>query len=290
MKISKLLQQKKPIFSFEFFPPKTAQGVERLFETIRNLKSLAPSFVSVTYGAGGSTQRLTVDLVSRIKNELKIETMAHLTCVGARQDEINTILCQLEHDGIDNVLALRGDPPNGEAMFSRPENGFSYAFELTAYLNKNFKFSVGGACYPEGHVECKDLKSDIRHLKRKVDEGLDFLITQLFFENKYFFNFMEKARLAGINVPIIPGIMPITNVNQVKRFTQMCGASIPKALLLELEGVKENDDAVLSIGVRHAVKQCRDLLEQGSHGVHFYTLNQSSATRAVLESLSDLRG
>jgi methylenetetrahydrofolate reductase (NADPH) len=244
----------------------------------------------VTYGAGGSTQKLTVDIVNRIKNELQIETMAHLTCVGTGRDEIDQTLYQLEHYGIDNVLVLRGDPPSGGAIFSRPENGFSYAAELVTHLYKNFQFSLGSACYPEGHIECRDLKSDMKHLKQKVDAGVDFLITQLFFDNQYFFDFIERARRAGIAVPIIPGIMPITNVNQVKRFTQMCGASIPKTLLLELESVHENDQAVFKIGVRHAVEQCREILKQGYRGVHFYTLNQSSATRAILESLSDLRG
>jgi methylenetetrahydrofolate reductase (NADPH) len=290
MKISDILETNKPVFSFEFFPPKTPEGVVHLFETIAHLKSLAPSFVSVTYGAGGSTRELTVDLVKRIKNELGIEAMAHLTCVGAGQDEIDKVLYQLEASGIENLLALRGDPQNGQGHFVMPTEGFSYASELTAHIRKKFNFSLGGACYPEGHIECRDLQKDLEYLKIKVQAGVDFVITQLFFDNRYFFEFVDRARTAGIRIPIIPGIMPITNVNQVKRFTKMCGASIPQALLSELESVECDSDAVTKIGVRHATEQCRDILKQSAPGIHFYTLNQSPATKAILESLSDLRG
>lgn len=290
MKISTVLKQGKPVFSFEFFPPKTPEGVHNLFATIAHLKPLSPSFVSVTYGAGGSTRELTVDLVRRIKNELGIEAMAHLTCTGAGREEIDKVLNQLQDFGIENVLALRGDPQNGQADFVIPADGFSYASELTAHIRKKFNFSLGGACYPEGHIECRDLKRDLEHLKIKVDEGVDFIITQLFFENKYFFEFIDRAGKAGIRIPIIPGIMPITNVNQVKRFTKMCGASLPKALLLELESVEADGEAVTKIGIRHATEQCRNLLKQGAPGIHFYTLNKSSATKAILESLEDLRG
>ncbi len=290
MKIVDLLGKGKPVFSFEFFPPKTPEGVERLFETISNLKSLSPAFVSVTYGAGGSTRELTVDLVRRIKVERNIEAMAHLTCVGAGRDDIDRVLDRLELFGIENVLALRGDPPNGQGIFIRPANGFLYASELTTHIRQKYHFSLGGACYPEGHIECRNIQMDLEHLKIKVDEGLDFVITQLFFENRYYFDFMERARQTGIRVPIIPGIMPITNLNQVKRFTRMCGATIPDPLLSELELVQEDGEAVTTIGIRHAVKQCRELLGQGAPGIHFYTLNKSSATRAILESLSDMRG
>jgi methylenetetrahydrofolate reductase (NADPH) len=290
MKISTVLAQGKPVFSFEFFPPKTPEGVANLFKTIAHLKLLSPSFVSVTYGAGGSTRELTVDLVKLIKNELGIETMAHLTCVGAGKDEIDKVLVQLKDAGIENVLALRGDPQSGQETFVIPADGFSYASELTAHIRKKFNFSLGGACYPEGHIECRDLKRDLEHLKIKVDAGAEFIITQIFFENSYFFEFVDRAEKAGIRIPIIPGIMPITNVNQVKRFTKICGASLPKALLLELESVEDNSEAVTKIGVRHATAQCRNLLTQSAPGIHFYTLNKSSATKEILESLEDLRG
>jgi methylenetetrahydrofolate reductase (NADPH) len=289
MKISTVLAKGKPVFSFEFFPPKTPEGVLHLFETIGHLKPLSPSFVSVTYGAGGSTRELTVDLVRRIKNELGIEAMAHLTCVGAGKDEIDKVLYKLKDFGIENVLALRGDPTNGQGTFVKHTDGFSYASDLTAHIRKKFNFSLGGACHPEGHIECRNLEKDLENLKIKVGEGIDFIITQLFFDNSYFFDFVERAKNAGIHIPIIPGIMPITNVNQVKRFTKMCGASIPQALLLELESVEEDSEAVTKIGVRHATEQCRDLLKQSAPGIHFYTLNKSLATKAILESLKDLR-
>ncbi|MEK7747753.1 MAG: methylenetetrahydrofolate reductase [NAD(P)H] [Nitrospirota bacterium] len=285
MKIIDLFSAGKPLFSFEFFPPKTPQGVIHLFETISHLKPLSPAFVSVTYGAGGSTRDLTLDLVRKIKNDLQIETMAHLTCTNATCDEINAVLDRLCEDGIENVLVLRGDPPNGQALFIPRENGFAYASELAFHIRKKFDFSLGGACYPEGHIECRDLEKDLEHLKRKVDAGVDFIITQLFFDNRYFFDFINRARRIGIRIPIIPGIMPITNVNQVKRFTKLCGASIPDALLSELESVEQDDKAVEQVGILHAVRQCKALLSAGAPGIHFYTLNKSSATRAILDHL-----
>lgn len=289
MKISHYFSFGEPVFSFEFFPPKTDAGVSDLFETIGDLKCLKPSFVSVTYGAGGSTRQKTVELVLRIKREHGIETMPHLTCVGSDRMEIYRILKQLEVAGIENVLALRGDPPKGDAIFNPIPNGFTYAFELAGYIRSEFKFSLGGACYPEGHVECRDLDQDLAHLKAKVDSGLDFIITQLFFENRLYYDFVKRARSVGIQVPIVPGIMPIANVGQVKRFTEMCGASIPGELLSELESVQDQPEWVMQIGIRHATAQCRDLLTQGAPGIHFYTLNKSLATHTILKSLSDFR-
>ena len=289
MKIPDYFPTGRKIFSFEFFPPKTEEGIGHLFQTIGELKPLKPAFVSVTYGAGGSTRERTVELVRRIKQEHRIEAMAHLTCVGSNRVEIRQILKQLEGFGIENVLALRGDPPKGESGFKAPAEGFSHASELVAFIRKSFDFSLGGAGYPEGHMECRDLDKDMAHLKKKVDAGLDFIITQLFFDNPHYYGFVKRARTAGIGVPIIPGIMPITNVGQVKRFTEMCGASIPCGLLNELDSVQDNPEAVMALGIRHAAAQCRDLLSKGAPGIHFYTLNKSPATRAILESLSDLR-
>jgi len=284
MKISTLLKQGNPVFSCEFFPPKTPEGVAHLFETIQDLKLLSPSFVSVTYGAGGSTRALTVDLVKRIKNEIGIETMAHLTCVGAGKEEIDAILLELSEGGIENVLALRGDPPDGQA-FVCPPDGFSYSSDLIAYIRGKFQFSIGGACYPEGHIDCGDIQKEIAHLSKKVDAGIDFAITQLFFENSSYFRFMEQLYQSGIRIPILPGIMPITNLSQVKRFTKMCGATIPKILLSALEPVQEDVDAVMKIGVQYATEQCLDLLRHGAPGIHFYTLNKSTATHAILSQL-----
>lgn len=291
MRIPAYFESGQPIFSFEFFPPKTDEGVEHLFQTIGELKALAPAFVSVTYGAGGSSRQRTVELVQRIKGEHGIEAMAHLTCVRSDREEIDRVLGQLKQAGIENILALRGDPPKGEAAFNRPADGFSYAYELVGYIRErhNGSFSMGGACYPEGHVECRDLDKDLAHLKKKVETGLDFIITQLFFDNRHYFEFVKRARAIGIQIPILPGIMPITNVGQVKRFTEMCGVSIPASLLSALEPVQEDPEAVMRLGIEHAAAQCRELLSRGAPGIHFFTLNKSPATRAILESLSDLR-
>jgi methylenetetrahydrofolate reductase (NADPH) len=289
MKIAQYFPSGKKVFSFEFFPPKTEEGMIHLFQTIGELKPLKPAFVSVTYGAGGSTRERTIDLVRRIKHEHGIEAMAHLTCLGADQTDIDRILKQLERDGIENILALRGDPPKGETEFRPSRNGFSHASDLVAFIRSRYGFSLGGAGHPEGHIECRDLEKDLAHLKIKVNAGLDFIITQLFFENRHYFDFVQRARTTGIRVPIIPGIMPITNVGQVKRFTEMCGASIPAPFLSEMESVQDDPEVVLHLGTAHAAAQCRELLLRGAPGIHFYTLNKSLATRSILESLSDLR-
>jgi methylenetetrahydrofolate reductase (NADPH) len=285
MKISEILKQGQHTFSFEFFPPKTDEGFDLLFQTIENLKSWNPGYVSVTYGAGGSTRTKTLDLVARIKHQIGLEGMAHLTCVGHTADEIRVILDRLKEDGIENILALRGDPPNGEESFVKTKNGFGFGNELVSFIRKHYSFCLGVAGYPEGHVESPNLKVDLVNLKRKVDAGADFIVTQLFFDNKYFFEFCERARASGIHVPIIPGIMPIINTKQTQRFTKMCGASIPQALLERLEQNQEDAAAVRQIGVEHATTQCAELLKHGVPGIHFYTLNQSKATLAILENL-----
>ena len=215
MKISQILNQGQKIFSFEFFPPKTDEGFTQLYQTIENLKPWKPGYVSVTYGAGGSTRSKTIDLVGRIKGQIELESMAHLTCVGHTADEIRDILDLLKEKGIENVLALRGDPPKGEEKFVKTENGFEFGNELVAFIRKNYSFCLGVAGYPEGHVECPDKSADLENLKRKVDAGADFIVTQLFFDNRFFIEFLEKARAIGIQVPIIPGIMPILNAKQM---------------------------------------------------------------------------
>ena len=276
----------KPVFSFEFFPPKNDDGVQRLFRTIQQLAELEPSFVSVTYGAGGSTRQMTVDLVSRIKREVGLEAMAHLTCVGHTSAEIASILGQLKEGGIENVLALRGDPPKGQSEFVKTEGGFGYAQDLARFISGNFDFCLGGACYPEGHVESPDRETDLQHLKQKADSGVDFLITQLFFDAADYFTFVDKARAIGVTQPIVPGIMPVTNVGQLERFTTLCGASIPAAFRERLEGVRDDDDAVIATGIDWATDQCRTLLDGGAPGIHFYTLNRSHSTREVFRRLT----
>jgi len=284
MKIVERLGQ-KPTFSFEFFPPKDAEGVERLFETIAELRPYEPDYVSVTYGAAGSTQRLTVELVRRIKQEVGIEAMAHLTCVGATRDDLAGVLGELRTGGIENVIALRGDPPRGETTFKPTAGGFAHAAELVALSLARFDFCIAAACYPEKHTEAVDADTDLRHLRAKVDAGVDFLITQLFFDNSDYFRFVERAREAGISVPIVAGIMPITNLSQVKRFTALCGSRIPGPLLAALEACGADADAVRALGVEHATAQCKALLARGAPGIHFYTLNRSLATRHILDRL-----
>ncbi len=276
-----------PCFSFEFFPPKTEQGVSNLFATLKELAPLGPSFVSVTYGAGGSTRDLTVDLVSRIRRETGIEAMAHLTCVGHSQNELASILDRLKAARIANVLALRGDPPRGEKTFVPAPDGFRYAFELVRFIRgRGDGFCLGGACYPEGHIECPSREQDLKNLGEKVTAGAEFLITQLFFDNAFYFDFVERARRAGVTLPIVPGIMPITNAEQIERFTRMCGATVPMRLALEIERIRGDPDAVLQLGVAHATVQCVELLARGAPGIHFYTLNRSTATRMIFAALS----
>ena len=285
MRIDELLGKGQPAISFEFFPPKNDAGFQLLYRTIDDLKPLSPSYVSVTYGAGGSTRQKTVDLVGRIQNEIGIRSMAHLTCVGHTAEEIGSILDELWEKGIRNVLALRGDPPAGQSTFTKTEGGFANADELVAYCRDRHDFSVGVAGYPEGHPQCLNLTRDMEHLKRKVDAGGRFVITQLFFDNADFYRFRDAARSAGIKVPIIAGIMPILNVGQIKRFISMCGAKIPQPLLVRLEGLEADPDAVHDAGVDYATQQCRDLLKNGVEGLHFYTLNKSKATVEICKRL-----
>lgn len=285
MRIADCFSTGKPVFSFEFFPPKTDEGVRNLFGTLEELAPLNPDFVSVTYGAGGSTRELTVDLTARIKRELGLEAMAHLTCVGHSAGEIAAVLDRLREAGIENVLALRGDPPRGETQFVRHPEGFGHSSELARFIRSRYDFCLGGACYPEGHVEATDKDADLRHCKEKVDAGVDFLVTQLFFDPADYFRFVERARGVGVEVPIVPGIMPVTNVGQLERFTGMCGASIPPALREELDRVRDNEQGVIAAGIDWATEQCRTLLQGGAPGVHFYTLNRSLSTRTVFQRL-----
>lgn len=285
MKIRTRLNPSKPCFSFEFFPPKTQEGEKQLWETLEDLRSLEPGFVSVTYGAGGSTRDRTIELVTHIKERTGIEPMAHLTCVGHTKEEIGSVLERLAAARIENVLALRGDPPRGETNFKPVEGGFAYANELVAYIReRDLGFSVGVAGNPEGHLESTK-ENDLKNLKRKVDEGADFVVSQLFFDNAFYFDFVERARRLGINVPIVPGIMPITNYEQVNRFVRICGATVPMRLQLELEKVKDDPQAVMQLGVAHATLQCSELLSRGVPGIHFYTLNRSPASRMIVSAL-----
>jgi methylenetetrahydrofolate reductase (NADPH) len=287
MQIKDLLARGRPTFSFEFFPPRTEDAARQLEQTIAQLRELKPTFVSVTYGAGGSTRERTIEIVTRVKSEAGIEAMAHLTCVGSTRDDLAGVLERIDEAGIENVLALRGDPPKGQTEFKPVEGGFRFASELVRFIRDrhNSALCLGGACYPEKHPECGNPAVDLMNLKRKVDEGLDFVITQLFFNNRHYFEFVERARRAGIKVPIIAGIMPITNASQVERFMVSCGATIPFELAEELDRRRDDPNAVLELGIAHATAQCIDLLKQGAPGIHFYTLNRSTATREIYAAL-----
>jgi methylenetetrahydrofolate reductase (NADPH) len=290
MRIDEILARaQEPVFSFEFFPPKTDDGERVLGLALESLRQLEPDFVSVTYGSGGSTRDRTVKLTKWIKQELGIETMAHLTCVGASRDELHSILGATGAAGVDNVLALRGDPPRGETTWTPHPEGLTHAAELVDLIAADYDFCVGAACFPEVHVDAPDLARDLVHLKRKVDGGVSFLITNLFFDNELYFRFVEEARAVGIEVPILPGIMPITSTAQIRTITGLCGATIPPALMSQLELRTGNGDAVLELGVSYATLQCAELLARGAPGVHFYTLNRSPATRAILSALKLLR-
>ncbi len=290
MRIGQLLADGPPTVSFEFFPPKDENGFSRLFKAIASLQPLRPSFVSVTYGAGGSTRRKTVDLVVRIKRETGIEAMAHLTCVGSPEGELAGVLDALERGGVENVLALRGDPPRGRDRFEPVEGGFRYASELVEFVRARYGFCVGGACYPEIHPEAPSPEADLAHLRIKVEAGAEFLITQLFFDNDDFLRFRDQAAGAGIRAPIVAGIMPVRSLEQTRRFAQMCGARIPAGLLSRLEAAQDNPRDVRRIGIDHATMQCRQLLEAGVAGLHFYTLNHSTATLAIYGAVRDLLG
>ncbi len=288
MRIRDRLTQEQPTCSFEFFPPKSPAGVDALFTTIAELRDLAPSFVSVTYGAGGSTRDLTIDLVTRIKRETGIEAMAHLTCVGHSRHELRAILERLAAGGIENIMALRGDPPKGSTTFERPVDGFGYGSELIDFINTDsaFDFCLGGGCYPEIHIECDSAERDLAHLKLKADAGVDFLVTQLFFDNQAYFDFVAAAQDAGISVPIVPGIMPVTNnLERLERF----GAKIPDELRTAITAAP-NEEAIAEIGIGWSTRQCRELLERGVPGLHFYTLNKSTATAQIVNNLRDLLG
>ena len=285
MKIVEALTRVYPCFSFEFFPPKNDDGMAQLMETIARLRRLEPTFVSVTYGAGGSSRERTLELVTRFKAELGIEAMAHLTCVGASQADLRETLDRLAGSGVENIMALRGDPPRGATRFVPAPDGLAHGSDLIELITASYDFCVGGACYPEGHQESASLEEDLQHLVKKVQAGAQFLITQMFFENIHYFAFVERARAAGIHVPIIPGIMPITNVDQIPRFAALSGATIPEALKRELQWRADDPVAVVELGVAYATLQCEELLRCGAPGIHFYTLNRSPATSAILAAL-----
>jgi len=281
------LFKKKTVFSFEVFPPKKESGVETIYKTLEELKQLNPDFISVTYGAGGVgvANATTVDLCSKIKNEYGIETIAHLTCLYNTKEDIDRILEELKEKGIDNILALRGDVnPNFEL-----KHDFRYASELTEYImSKNMGFNVSGGCYPEVHQEAESMIADIKNLKKKIDAGADHLISQLFFDNNAFYDFIEKVRIAGIDVPIEAGIMPVTNKKQIERMVSMCGASIPAKLSKVLQRFGDNPEAMRDAGISYAIDQIIDLVANGVEGIHIYTMNDPYIAGKITKSVESI--
>jgi methylenetetrahydrofolate reductase (NADPH) len=286
-RIDQILDQAgdEPVFSFEFFPPKTDEGMTNLFETASRLRELDPSFVSVTYGAGGSTRDRTIAILGRIKNELGIEAMAHFTCVGSTVEELRETLDAIVETGVENIIALRGDPPQGESTFTRTEGGLGNADELTTLIVENYDVCVAGACYPEVHPEAVSAEQDLAYAKLKVDNGAKFLVTQLFFDNDAYFDFVERAREAGIDVPIVPGIMPIGNFSQLSRFSEACGAEIPRWMRIKLEGYRDDAASIRAFGLDVVTDLCRSLLDGGAPGLHFYTLNQAALSAEIWKRL-----
>jgi methylenetetrahydrofolate reductase (NADPH) len=283
MRIAELYGRGRPVFSFEFFPPKTDAGYEALYRTVSDLKLLNPDFVSVTWGAGGSTRRKTVEIVTRIQRDIGVTAMAHLSCIGSTPDQLRETMRRLAEAGIENILALGGDRPKD---YEPPPGAFTYANELAGFIKSTeFDFCVGGACYPETHPLAPSPEVDLQNLARKVDAGAEFLISQLFFDNRDFFDFCARARAAGIGVPIVAGIMPILSAASIRRMTSLSGAKIPADLDARLFGVEHDDDLTYDVGVGWATMQCRELLENGVPGIHFYTLNKSRATRNIYRNL-----
>ena len=284
MKIRDLLKEKRTI-SCEFFPPREADGIPNVLRAIDRVRAYQPDFVSVTYGAGGSTRAFTEEITMHIKRETGLEVMAHLTCVAQTREDIHGVLERLDENGIENIIALRGDPPQGQTDFVPVTGGFEHATSLIKHIRQNFQFGLAGACYPEGHVESPDLGKDIEYARLKVEEGADFLVTQLFYDNSHFFEFIDRAAKAGINVPIVPGVLPILTTAQIRRFTGMCGATIPTELDRQLEKYAGDDDAVRELGIEYATNQVRELWDSGVPGVHFYVLNRSYSVSKILDNL-----
>ena len=279
-----MLQEGRTI-SFEFFPPRNADGIPGVLDTVNELTAYCPDFISVTYGAGGSTRHFTEEITVSAKQSAGVEVMAHLTCAGQTVQELDDVLQRLDDAGIENVIALRGDPPRGEQQFTVTEGGFSHASDLVSHIRANYEFGIAAACYPEGHTEAESLERDLEYAKLKVDKGADFLITQLFFDNADYFAFADRAVASGIDVPVIPGILPVLSAPQIRRFTALCGSKIPTDLDAELDRLADDDDAVRDLGVEYAVRQVEELWAAGVPGVHFYVLNRSYSVSRILDHL-----
>lgn len=284
MKIIDLFNNKKPVISFEIFPPKTDTPLETIYDTLEQFKELKPDFISVTYGAGGSQKDRTVEISSKIKTEFDIESMAHFTCVGHSSEEIDDLLNSLNDHRLENVLALRGDPPLNQPDFDFNKNVYKYANELISHIKSKSDLCIAAAAYVEGHVDCKRLKDDLINLKNKVETGVDFLVTQLFFDNRLFFDFMDRIATLNINCPVTPGVMPIFKADQIKRITSLCGASLPAKLVIMMDKYENNPEDMRKAGIEYASIQIRDLIENGVDGIHLLTMNRPKSTKEIMDN------
>jgi methylenetetrahydrofolate reductase (NADPH) len=290
MKIKEKFKIKKPLVSFEIFPPKLDYSIDTIYETIDKLNHYNPDFMSVTYGAGGSTKDRTVEISSYIKNKYNLDSIAHVTCIDSSKKEVEKTLKSLKEKGIENVLALRGDYPLNFKEEDKPEDGFTHSTELIKYFKDNSNFSIGAACYPEKHPESPDMETDLKYLKEKVDCGADFLVTQMFFDNEVFYDFIDKTKSRGINVPIIAGIMPILSKNQIKRIVSLTGNKMPNKFKRILERYEDKPEALKEAGLSYAIGQIIDLLSWGVDGVHIYTMNKPETAGNIMKSMKAIRG
>jgi methylenetetrahydrofolate reductase (NADPH) len=285
MRIKELFRQKKPVVSFEIFPPKPDYPLETVFATVSGLQDLRPDFISVTYGAGGSNRERTVRIAARVKTDFQIETMAHLTCVGQSPEELDRVIAELQANGIENILALRGDPPRDEPDYFTKPGYYRYAAELVAHIRKKGDFSIGAAAYPEGHAECRRFAEDWQYLREKAQMGVDFLITQLFFDNRVFYNFKESLLRLGVDLPVSAGIMPVLNSRQIRKILYLSGASIPAKLLLLFDKYNDDPESFEKAGIEYAIGQINDLFAGGVEGIHLYTMNRIDQTRKIIENI-----
>ena len=290
MKFPAFYASPNPVISFELFPPRSEQGLAKLEERLPKLIALEPSFLTVTYGALGTTQGRTLELVSKIRNFYGKEAAHHLTCVGSTQEDISRILDAIRRENIENIVALRGDPPQGQETFSAPEGGYRYGNELVEHIRDFGGFGIAVAGYPEAHIEAPDFETDLQNLKRKVDAGADVIITQLFYDNQVFYHFVDRCRALGITQPIVPGLLPILNLEQIQRITQMCGSRIPQTLFRKLAEAGEDRDRVRKVGIEHTVGQALDLLNHKVSGIHFYVLNQHFHIAEIMEQIRPALG
>ncbi len=285
MKVIDLFKTGKPVISFEIFPPKPDVSIDALLNRLEQFEALKPDYISVTYGAGGSQKGRTLEIASRIKNINHIESMAHFTCVGHTKDGIDGMLDSMRETGLENVLALRGDPPAGQPDFDFSQGAYRYAFELIEHIKKSGDFCIAAAAYVEGHTNSQRLSEGLKYLKEKVDAGTDFLITQLFFDNRLYYNFIEQARKAGINCPVEAGIMPVFRADQVKSIAAKSGCSFPAKLVLIMDKYQDNPEDMRKAGIEYAALQIRDLIDNGVDGIHLYTMNRPKSTAQIIESV-----